>query len=228
MLTYAFGPFRLVPGRRTVLLNDAKSIKQWHLFYGDTELAMRSLDTPMMSADIRGAFATDIGGFVRRAQTAHAPKVLELIEQASDMVLARISVSDWPDGFADTMPNNQHPYWLMDSEQTCMGMPVTLQEFAAIAVECAYPTRAWIAGLLPDEVLTLDPALWRAPTSWEIRHVVGEGSLTGLSGAKAAELVGVTPQNFRKYTAADDAKSRQAISFAMWHLLLRRLDIVKG
>ncbi|MFG5777706.1 hypothetical protein ACFIQF_11590 [Comamonas sp. J-3] len=84
---------------------------------------------------------------------------------------------------------------------------------------------AWIASLLPDDVLTDAPEAWRAPTSWELRHVVGEGSFTGVTGAKAAELVGVTPQNFRKYTAADDATTRQKISFAMWHLLLHKLGV---
>ncbi len=84
---------------------------------------------------------------------------------------------------------------------------------------------AWIASLLPDEVLAQDPGEWRAPTSWELRHVVGEGSFTGVTGAQAAALVGVTPQNFRKYTARDGASTRQGMSYAMWHLLLHRLGV---
>ncbi|MBH2008100.1 MAG: hypothetical protein I8H71_00465 [Xanthomonadaceae bacterium] len=58
-----------------------------------------------------------------------------------------------------------------------------------------------------------------------MRYIVGEGSFTRVSGAKAAALVGVTPQNFRKYTAGDSAKNRQSISFSMWHLLLAKLQI---
>lgn len=84
---------------------------------------------------------------------------------------------------------------------------------------------AWVAGLLPDDVLTHDAEQWRAPTSWELRHVVGEGSFTGVTGAQAAALVGVLPQNFRKYTARDGASSRQNMSFAMWHLLLHKLGV---
>jgi hypothetical protein len=87
------------------------------------------------------------------------------------------------------------------------------------------PANAWIAELFPNEVLDIDPDAWRAPTAWELRHVVGEGSFTRVSGAKAAALVGVSPQNFRKYTAGDSAKNRQSISFAMWHLLLARLQV---
>ena len=57
------------------------------------------------------------------------------------------------------------------------------------------------------------------------RIVIGKDSETGLSGAQAAHLVGVLPQNFRKYTAADDAASRQKMSFSMWHLLLHRTGV---
>lgn len=84
---------------------------------------------------------------------------------------------------------------------------------------------AYIAALLPEETLTEDLAAWRAPTSAEIRIVIGRGSETGLSGADAAHLVGVLPQNFRKYTASDDAASRQKMSYAMWHLLLHRTGV---
>ena len=38
-------------------------------------------------------------------------------------------------------------------------------------------------------------------------------------------MVGVTPQNFRKYTARDGASTRQGMSFAMWHLLLHKLGV---
>lgn len=84
---------------------------------------------------------------------------------------------------------------------------------------------AYIAALLPEETLTEDLAAWRAPTSAEIRIVIGRHSETGLSGAEAANLVGVQPQNFRKYTSADGAASRQKMSFSMWHMLLHRTGV---
>lgn len=73
--------------------------------------------------------------------------------------------------------------------------------------------------------MTDDPEQWRAPTAAEIRIVVGKGSETGLTGAQAARIVGVLPQNVRKYTATDDASLRQKMSFAMWHLLLHRVGV---
>lgn len=84
------------------------------------------------------------------------------------------------------------------------------------------PSSAYIADLLPPEVLTDDPSAWRPPTAAEIRIVIGKDSETGLSGADAARLVGVFPQSFRKYTAVDGAS---AMSFAVWHLLLHRIGV---
>ena len=55
--------------------------------------------------------------------------------------------------------------------------------------------------------------------------VVGVGSFIGISGAKAADLVGVNASSFRKYTAQEGAKSRQSMSYAMWHLLLHKLGV---
>nr|7DTR_A Chain A, AcrIF24 [Pseudomonas aeruginosa] len=90
------------------------------------------------------------------------------------------------------------------------------------------PPLAWITGLLPGEVLTHDAEEWRPPTSWELRHVVGEGSFTGVSGAAAAALLGMSATNFRKYTAGDSAANRQKISFAAWHYLLDRLGVKRA
>ena len=104
-------------------------------------------------------------------------------------------------------------------------MPVTLEQWARIRERHSAPPLTWIAGLLPADVLARESADWRAPTSWELRHLVGEGSFTGWSGAQAAAMVGVTPQNFRKYTARDGASTRQGMSFAMWHLLLHKLGV---
>ena len=81
----------------------------------------------------------------------------------------------------------------------------------------------WQLALLPDDVLSEDAEEWRPPTAFEIRHIVGEGSFTGISGAKAAQLVGISPANFRKYTADSGYKYRQNISFSAWHLLCRKL-----
>ena len=79
---------------------------------------------------------------------------------------------------------------------------------------------AWIADLLPPDVLTTDAAAWRAPLGSEIRVLIGRDSMTGMAGAAAAKLIGVTPQTWRKYTAGEAAKVRHLIPFASWQLLL--------
>ncbi|WP_336273742.1 hypothetical protein [Vreelandella indica] len=120
--------------------------------------------------------------------------------------------------------DDRSDYWLVD-ESGRYSLDVNLAEYAHQRARHELPKRAWIADLLPGDILTTDPDEWRAPTAWEIRHLVGEGSFIGISGAKAAALVGVNPSSFRKYTAQDGAKSRQNMSFAMWHLLLHRLGV---
>ena len=79
---------------------------------------------------------------------------------------------------------------------------------------------------LPPEVLSEDPGRWVAPSSEQIRVVVGLRSVTGVSGAIAGRLVGISEQNFRKYTAKDGAVAKHKISFAMWHLLLIKLSVL--
>ena len=84
---------------------------------------------------------------------------------------------------------------------------------------------SYVAGLLPPEVLTENPDEWVPPSSDQVRILVGRASETGISGSKAARLIGVSDASFRKYTASVRANRRHHISFAAWHLLLIRLGI---
>lgn len=86
----------------------------------------------------------------------------------------------------------------------------------------SHAPNAWIAELLPPDVLTTDAAAWRPPTAAHIRLVVGK---TGITVNEAASLVGVPGTSFRKHTATDFAEHRHKISLSMWHLLLHRLGI---
>lgn len=128
-------------------------------------------------------------------------------------------------GMTGSIPDDQSPFW---AKAGLMAMPITLHEWPGIVAKHRATAYGWIGNLLPDDVMTADPEAWRAPTAWEIRHLVGEGSLTGISGAKASALIGISPANFRKYTASDTAKNRQSMSFAAWHLLLLRLRVTRG
>lgn len=83
----------------------------------------------------------------------------------------------------------------------------------------------WIAQMLPAHVLSIDFSSWSAPNHFELTHVVGIGSFTGITVEQAAKMVGISAVNFRKYIAREGAKNRTPISFAAWHLLLERLQI---
>lgn len=127
-------------------------------------------------------------------------------------------------GMTPGLIDDRAEFWLQSADRL-YSMPVSIDDYAKLRAALAAAPLGWIAALLPDDVMTTTPEQWRAPTSWEIRHVVGEGSFTRISGAKAAALVGMTPQNFRKYTAADGSSTRQSISYAAWHLLLQKLGV---
>lgn len=130
------------------------------------------------------------------------------------------------DGMTPGLIDDRAEFWLQSANRL-YSMPVTIDEYAMRRQLHSAAPLCWVKNLLPMDVITDDPEQWRAPTSWEIRHIVGEGSFTGISGATAAAMVGMTAQNFRKYTAADGARTRQNISFSAWHLLLKKLGIKK-
>lgn len=125
-------------------------------------------------------------------------------------------------GMKGHIPDDQSPLW---AKAGLMAMPITLHDWPKIVAQHRATKNGWIGNLLPEAVMTTDPDMWRPPTAWEIRHLVGEGSFTEISGAKAAALVGISPANFRKYTAAEGAKNRQSISYAAWHLLLIKMGV---
>jgi hypothetical protein len=225
MTAFQTGPFTFEPSPRGLRRN-GKPARSWTLLYGDRFLAEKTLPEGQKQGDIIQAFDQALGEFVADARETHGPDVrVELVEEASGEVLGSFRSHDMC-GMTAGLIDDRHPYWIRSATGR-YSRPVTISDFAALAVDHAAPENSWIAGLLPDEVLTTDPDVWRAPSSWEIRHVVGEGSFTGISGATAAKLVGVTPQNFRKYFAADSAKTRQKMSFAMWHYLLTRLHVTR-
>lgn len=215
------GPFAFVQTK--ALQANGVACARVQMLYGSKLLAERVLPAAMSAGQLIEAFDDDCAEFSEAARKQHAPDVVHLVDFETDDAVASI-VTDSACGMTAGMINDSSKYWLRSANRL-QSRAVTLQQFADLSAQHAAPARAWIAGLLPEEVLTLDAADWRAPTAWEIRHVVGEGSFTGIVGAQAAALVGILPQNFRKYTAADGAASRQKMSFAMWHLLLHRLGV---
>lgn len=199
---------------------------QWHLFYASQELAMHTLSAQADTATVLEAFEQDRADFIKRTQAAHDLQRVDLIDFEADDPVAHFYTQDMC-GMTAGLIDDRSRYWIRSADRR-YSLEVTLEQYAQIVKKHEVMRSAWITELLPADILTSDPQEWRAPTSWEIRHVVGEGSFTGISGAKAAELVGVTAQNFRKYTAADGAATRQKMSFAMWHLLLQKLEIKRA
>lgn len=247
MNAFSFGPFRFEPAQRGFSINGVKS-HRWTMLYSCDVLSERTIDDDSTRSQIVAAFDADRSAFIRRASSCDAPPPAKhptraVLVEATDCVgvagktLCGFDVLAPIAGLSAGLIDDRFATWLVvPATRQCL--PMSADEFErladahraiaeagkAVTSRSATP-KAWIAGLLPDEVMTDDPARWRAPASWEIRHVVGEGSFTGLSGARCAALVGVSPQNFRKYTAADGASTRQLISFATWHYLLARLGV---
>jgi len=222
MNAFRYGPFEF-DRTKSIKVNGVASY-QWVLAYDGRELAMKTLPSTHTSHQIVDAFGGVIGSWYQSARNGNKPDVLKLVQESTGDAVASLPVASWP-ALTPGLINDSSAYWLTTQDEL-YSMPVTLTEFAQVAVKHAAPRNHWIAGLLPDEIM-VDDESWRAPTSWELRHVVGEGSLTGISGAEAAKIVGVTPQNWRKYTAADDAKTRQNISRAAWFKLLKGLEVVR-
>ncbi len=142
-----------------------------------------------------------------------------------------LMVDQFPEGFerssgvSKSMPMHQDVFEAIKPVQAALAQAKREASDLRNRLENQAPPQAWVLTLLPSKVLTLDASEWQAPTSWELRHVVGEGSFTGVTGAYASDLVGLTPQHFRKFMARDGAASQQSIPFAIWHLLLYRLNL---
>ena len=221
MQDFKFGAFEYRAGKYTKLAGQLGI--EWSLRYSRKTLAAHFVPAAATRGEVQCAFSDDVAEFKARARKDYAPDRFELVDFETGDAVAEFFAHNVPD-MSPGLIDDRSRYWLRSANRL-RSRPVTLSDFGALTAAHQAPSLAWAAGLLPEDVLTFDAAEWRAPTAWEIRHVVGEGSFTGVTGAQAAALVGVLPQNFRKYTAADGASSRQKMSFAMWHLLLHRLGV---
>lgn len=222
MVTYNIGPFSYESVKHCLV--NGRVSRVWRMSYCGRLVAEKTLSSADgVIAEVHAAFEEARSKFISAARTEHGPARIDLVEFGSDELVASFESYD-SCGMTPGLINDSSRYWIRSHDRK-FSLNVSIYEFARIVSAHEAPSFGWIAGLLPDDVLSTDPSTWRAPTSWELRHVVGEGSFTGVSGARAADLVGVTPQNFRKYTARDDASTRQKISFAMWHLLLCKLGV---
>ena len=252
MTEFQAGPFTFEAVGRPLTINGQIS-HRWAMLYGSEVLAEKSLDLPSGNGQVAEQFGDVRAAFIRghqpkatkrknpladgyRVRLVHSTEVTGSMGAQAGEFLALAPIQ----GVSKGMIDDRFPMWLVCDLGS---VPMGADEFERLqaaheaiadalqhrAVTAESPMSfAWLTDLLPAELLSDDPDVWRAPSSWELRHVVGEGSFTGVTGAKAAELVGVLPQNFRKYTAKDGASSRQAMSFAMWHLLIHKLGVKRA
>ncbi|SHL52066.1 hypothetical protein [Halomonas caseinilytica] len=221
MLTQEFttGPFTIRPSGRI------QGEQLFDIYYGSSLMVERVPATPGTQSQVIEQLGDALSKIVVELCEDHeASHRIDLVNSDGERLAAFRAGSSVVGGMTAGLVDDRFDYWLR-SEDGLYSAPVTLSEYAQIRAREELPRNAWIADLLPDEVLTHDDSEWRSPTAWEIRHIVGAGSFIGISGAKAATLVGVNASSFRKYTASENSKNRQNMSFAMWHLLLHRLGV---
>lgn len=224
MQDFKAGPFAFIPGRSTRVNNT--QVQNWEVQFNGRRIGFGAVTGEPSRTAVIDACGDDISAFKGDMRAKHAPGRIVLRHFASgDAVASLFAVGGVLPSMSPCIADDRFEYWAEGAGT--MKMPMSLDEWTAAAAAHTAPENSWVAGLLPDDVLTLDAEDWRAPTEHEIRCVVGEHSFTGITGAAAAQLVGVTPQNFRKYTAADGSASQQKISFAMWHMLLQRLGVLR-
>lgn len=220
---HKFGPFEFFHGPLRII--NGKPSRSWTMNYGEREIAQHTIfNQNIILSELQEAFEQDRANFVDSARSEHGPMRVELVKFATDEVLASFESFEMC-GMSPGLMNDSADVWLCSADRRYSRSVANQRQYASIVARYEAPEYGWITGLLPDVVLTHDAKRWEPPTDWHIRHLVGVDSLIGITGAYAAELVGISPQNFRKYTAADGAKTRQNMSFAMWHLLLHRLGV---
>lgn len=241
---FTIGPFTIAPAGQINLNGFQKQL--FDIEYGNETMRERIPVTPGTQSQVTNQLEEALNSVVSELkgpcqepeEEPLSVRWLQLVDQKTGDVIDTMPWEAEIPGLSAGLTDDRFETWLVADGRS---MPIELEEFERLknAHYAAFnaravaekkpislkPTYSWIAELLPTDITTTDPDEWRAPTAWEIRHLVGEGSLIGISGAKVAALVGVNPSSFRKYTAQDGAKSRQNMSFAMWHLLLHRLDV---
>jgi hypothetical protein len=224
MEDFNFGPFQMVSGEKCIFNGNQTEV--WHLYFDNADLACERISGTCTRKAVVDALSEHIHSFTRSIRTANTYPPVKLIRYCDDSVLATLRTkTGFVPGMSSGMMNDGSEHWVVHGTKATLNRPVSLLQWTHLATQHCAAENDWITGILPSCVVTADEEAWRPPTEHELRCVVGEHSFTGKTGAACANLVGVTPQNFRKYTAAEGASTRQKMSFAMWHLLLHRLGI---
>ena len=160
MEAFQIGPFDYTPGKSRTLNGVAQA--EWALYYGDKLVG--SAWVAGDRAQVVEALAVQRGDFVTRLRTDNARDCLILRRWDDAAPLDSMLLESWPDDLAGAVANDSSEYWA-EVQGSKRRMPVTLEQWARIRERHSAPHLAWIAGLLPADVLARESADWRAPTS---------------------------------------------------------------
>lgn len=224
--TFKYGPFTINSIENT---DTSDGFICFDIKYGINTIGAMSLPTGLTRKEIVQSvlFKDVINSFIRKYKIQQTHTHSLVFVNTGDVIASFSSIYFSLDAVATTLSYADSPY-ILRSGSGMHDIVITLNEYAAIFAKYSLqmqPEHAWIRKLLPTNVLTTTASEWCPPSEWVIRHIVGEDSFTGVTNTVASEMVGISPQNFRKYTASDTAKNKQKMSYATWHLLLAKLRI---
>lgn len=220
---FHLGPFTIRPSGRMQVVGETQQL--FDIDYGDETMRERVPVKPGSQKEVAEQIEESTWGITAELRKEHeCAHRIDLVDGHGERLASFQAADSVTPGMTPGLVDDRFPHWLRSADRL-YSQAVTMDEYARLRAEHERPRYAWIADLLDQDILTTHVEDWRPPTAWEIRHLVGATSFTSISGARAAELVGVTAANFRKYTAREGAKNRQNMGFAMWHLLLHRLEV---
>lgn len=185
---------------------------------GFTTLCLSKIGTVM-----KHEYSAVLSQFKTKMLEEHKPTRVELVNKAGGVISQFSTYTDNVDFQRLPTGSVLGGSQLIVNGKACGG--ITIDEFIKLAISYKSRTNSYITRLLPEDVMTQDHSKWRSPNRFEIIHLSGLHSLTGITHEQAAHLIGVTASNFRKYLAKDSASARASISFSAWHVLMMRLKL---
>ncbi|WP_321888016.1 hypothetical protein [Paraburkholderia bannensis] len=221
MQDFQHGPFRY--HSEDAGATDQSGKLQWSVSYAGTILERRALCSDFEREELIDTFKRTIDRFITHARGQFQPVTITLERwNTRNNPIARAPVLHVPAGLSIAVPNRHSEYWVrLAGTRRCAPMPP--ENFLAFVREATPAPHAWITQFLRADVLTCDAQAWRAPSAWEVLHVIGKGSWTATSTAQAASMLGLAARTVSNYVTSGERF--QTIQFSAWHTLLHLLGI---
>ncbi|WP_322052323.1 hypothetical protein [Paraburkholderia bannensis] len=221
MQDFQHGPFRYQADDAGATGNRHRV--QWSVSYAGMILEQRSVSADFEREDIVDIFKGTIERFITHARGQFQPVTITLERwNTRNQPIARVPVLHVPAGMNIAVPNRHSEYWVrLAGTHRCA--PMSPENFLSFVREATPAPHAWITQFLRADLLTCDAQAWRAPTAWEVLHVIGKGSWTATSTAQAANMLGLAVRTVSNYVTSGDRF--QTIQFSAWHTLLHLLGV---